>query len=97
MQPLKKNYPVFVHVLHSRLQLVRNKIQTSPDMTASEMVLLNLPLFELIRDAVYTFHNYKPGRSDYQQAAELYLSTLDEQQKEIENQPVWKPRKDTGS
>jgi hypothetical protein len=92
MQTIRKNYPITTHVVHSRLQLLRNKVKISENISASEFVMLNLPLFESIRDSVDTYHHYKPGRSEYQGAAELFLSTIDDQQKEIESQPLWEPK-----
>lgn len=85
MEPVKKNYSIFAHAMHSRLQLIRDKIDTNPEMTAQEMVSLNKKYFDLIADSVDTYHHYKAGRTDYMNAAELFLSTLNRDGQEIQN------------
>lgn len=92
MEPVKKNYSIFAHAMHSRLQLIKDKINSNPEMTAQEMVTLNKKYFDLIADSVDTYHHYKAGRTDYMNAAELFLSTLDHNEKSIKNQPFWKPK-----
>ena len=92
MQQVSKNYSIFAHALHSRLQLIKNKIEASPDMSPQELITLNKKYFDLVAQSVDTFHHYKAGRNDYHNAAELFLATLDPNEKEIQSQPVWRPK-----
>lgn len=93
MKPVSKNYSIFTHAMHSRLQLIKNKILVTPEMTVQELITLNQKYFDLVAESVDTFHHYKAGRIEYHNAAEMFLSTLDSAEKETESQPEWKPKK----
>ena len=81
MQPVSKNYSIFAHALHSRLQLIKNKIEAVPGMSPKDLVILNKTYFDLVAQSVDTFHHYKAGRNDYHNAAEPFLQTLNSDKK----------------
>ncbi|GGM82007.1 hypothetical protein GCM10010967_12170 [Dyadobacter beijingensis] len=74
---MKLNYTVLAHTLHSRLQLIRNKLDFEPGMEPSQMVIRNLKFFEKAGESVQKYHNFRSNRSDFIDAAELFLSTVD--------------------
>jgi len=81
MQPASKNYSIFAHALHSRLQLIRNQIEAFPGMSPKDLINLNKGYFDLVAQSVDNFHHYKAGRNDYHNAAELFLQTLNSDEK----------------
>ena len=89
---MKKNHSIIVHAVHSRLQLIRNKLNFRPDMKPNDLINWNERYFDLVADSVETFHHYKPNRSDFQDAAELFLSTVDPYEDKIKQQPAWRPK-----
>lgn len=74
---MRKNYSTLVHTLHSRLQLIRNKLDFKFGMEASQMVIRNLKYFEKASESVERFHNFRSDRSDFIDAAELFMSTVE--------------------
>ena len=90
MAPVKKNYSIYVHALHSRLQLVRNKLDISKKMTPNDVITRNLRMFEKAGESVKIYHDHKCGKSEYYDAAELFLLSIDPDEAKILAQPVWK-------
>lgn len=82
-----KNYSLLVHALHSRLQLVRNKLDANPAMDPSQLVIRNQRIFLRASQSVEQHHNQRCNRSDFIDAAELFLMTLEND--DIMNQPIW--------
>jgi hypothetical protein len=72
---MKKDYSLMAHALHSRLQLVRPQLHVKPEMTPSEVVLLNKALFDRAGQSVRIYHHYHCAQADYLDAAELLLMT----------------------
>lgn len=90
MAPVRKNYSIVVHALHSRLQLVRNKLDVNKKMTPTDVVTRNLRIFEKAGESVKIYHDQKCGKSEYYDAAELFLLSIDPDEAKILAQPVWK-------
>lgn len=81
-----------VYAVHRRLQLIRHKLNFRPDMKPTDFINWNERYFGLVADSVKTFHDHKPNRSEFHDAAELFLSTLDPYEDKIKQQPEWKPK-----
>lgn len=73
---MRLNYSTLAHTLHSRLQLIRNKLDFEAGMEPSQMVIRNLKYFEKAAESVYTYHQFRSNRSDFIDAAELFISTV---------------------
>lgn len=74
---MRLNYSTLAHTLHSRLQLIRNKLDFEPGMEPSQMVTRNLKYFEKAGESVQKHHNFRSNRSDFIDAAELFMSTVE--------------------
>jgi hypothetical protein len=92
-----KNYSIYAHALHSRLQLIRNKLDYSLNMKPSQVVIKNLLYFKKAAESIENQHIYVCDRGDYFDAAELLLLSLDPEERKILNQPLWKRNEDLGS
>lgn len=89
---MRKNYSIYAHAVHSRLQLIRNKLDFSLGMSVGEMIRRNEKYFELIADSITTYHNHKPGLSEFYDAGEMFMSTVNDDEDRIKSQPDWKPK-----
>lgn len=74
---MKLNYSTLAHTLHSRLQLIRNKLDYKFGMEPAQMVIRNLRYFEKAGESVQRYHNFHSTRSDFIDAAELFMSTVE--------------------
>ncbi|OJV15215.1 MAG: hypothetical protein BGO21_29870 [Dyadobacter sp. 50-39] len=72
-----KKYSLTAHALHSRLQLVHNKLDAEPKMDPSQVVIRNLKIFEKAGQSVAMHHNQLATRTEYLEAAELFLMTVE--------------------
>ncbi|MCE6993080.1 hypothetical protein [Dyadobacter sp. CY323] len=84
-----KNYSLYAHALHSRLQMIRNKLDINPILPPSDIVAINLKYFEKAGESVSKQHHYQCNRGDYHAAAELLLMTLNPEEQKIKDQPLW--------
>lgn len=89
-----KKYSLTVHALHSRLQLIKNKLDFAPGMLPGDVAIRNKKYFDKASESVLNDHELRCDRSDYYHAAELFLISLDEMEKEILNLPLWKREED---
>jgi hypothetical protein len=89
-----KNYSVAVHMLHSRLQLVRGKLDADKSMLPSTVVTRNIKVFERAAESVQRHHELHCGRTEFYGAAELFLFSLDPEESNILNQPLWQRKQD---
>lgn len=87
-----KQYSLSVHALHSRLQLVRSKINAEPGMAPVELIQLNKDIFDRAAESVRTHHQVQCDRFEYHGAAELFMVSFDPMEKEIIKQPIWKKK-----
>ena len=81
------------HLLHSRLQLIRNKMQVRKDMTPQDLVEWNKNKFDRAAESVTLQHEIHVGRTEMHQAAELFIMAFKADDLDITSQPMWKPRK----
>lgn len=72
-----KKYSLTAHALHSRLQLVHSKLDAEPKMDPSQVVIRNLRIFEKAGQSVAMHHNQLATRTEYLEAAELFLMTVE--------------------
>ena len=84
-----RRFSVAAHLIHSRLQLVRNKLEATKNMTPQEFVEWNLKVFERAGESVKLQHEVKTGKSNYIDAAELFLLAFGNDDQDIKNQPMW--------
>lgn len=91
-----KNYSLSVHALHSRLQLVRTKINAEPGMSPAELIGLNTEIFDRAAESVQSHHQIECSRFEYHGAAELFMVSFDPLEKEILKQPIWEKKKIEG-
>lgn len=91
LPPLRKNYSIFVHAIHSRLQLIRNKLDYAPDMEVNEFRERNKKYLAIVKESIRINHDYSVNVAEEYDAAVLFLHTVD--QEDVTNQPDWKPKK----
>lgn len=72
-----KKYSLKAHAIHSRLQMIRDKIDATADMHPSQVVIRNLKYFERAGNSVETQHSLHCDRIDFVDAAELFQTTLE--------------------
>jgi hypothetical protein len=89
---LKKNYTIHSHALHSRLQLIRSKLDINPSMTSEQFLMRNRKYFIKAAESIETYHNFKCGDFEYNQAAELFITAFNADEKKIWDLPIWKPK-----
>lgn len=77
-----KKYSLKVHAIHSRLQLIKDKIDADAEMHPSQVVIRNLKYFERAGASVETQHSLHCDRSDFVDAAELFQMTLEKPEPE---------------
>lgn len=90
---MKKNHSIIAHAIHSRLQLIRNKIQITPQMSPSEIVAFNQKYFDMVGVSVERYHNHTCNKLNYYEAAELFQSAFLSDDRTIEKQPIWTAHK----
>ena len=89
-----KPYSLAVRALHSRLQLIRNKLDVDQGMTPNEVVERNLKYFKRAGESVELQHEgVRCDRFDFHHAAELFLTSVDPLEKQVLGQPLWKGKK----
>ena len=86
---IKKNYSIYAHALHSRLQMIRNKLDFNAQMHPSDVVIRNQKYFDKAGISVEQHHEFHCGRSEFHQAAEMLLLTLKEAEADPRDLPLW--------
>jgi hypothetical protein len=85
-----RRFSIAAHLLHSRLQLVRNKLEAKKDMKPIELVDWNMKIFERAGESVQKQHEIRCGKTEHIDAAELFLLAFDADDQDIKNQPMWR-------
>jgi len=97
LPPLRKNYSIFTHAVHSRMQLIRSKLDYDQNMTVNEFRARNKVYFEPIRESIRINHDYNVDVTDEYDATVMFLHSIDWEGEKIKDQPVWTPKTKTGS
>ncbi|WP_138485257.1 hypothetical protein [Dyadobacter bucti] len=90
---MKRNHSITAHAIHSRLQMIRNKIQISPAMFPSDIVSFNQKYFDKAGESVEKYHSHTCNKLNYYEAAELFLAAYLGDDRTIEKQPIWTAHK----
>lgn len=74
---MKKKYTIYAHAIHSRIQMIRDKILYEKGMTARDLVVRNKKYFELAIDSVMKQHDLThPHIDDTFDAATMFLISI---------------------
>lgn len=73
----KQKYSIYVHAMHSRIQLIRNKINYEKWMTVQDLVENNNKYFQRAASSIESDHGYLPVGIDWIQTAQMFLMTVD--------------------
>ena len=74
----KKIYKPQVHIIHSMIQMVKNKLKHEKWMSARDLVEANVWMFERMGEVIKGNYNMDYTVDLSWQAAELYLKGLEE-------------------
>jgi len=92
LPPLRKNYSLFTHAIHSRLQLIRSRLDYEENMTVNLFRERNKKHFDDIRESIRTNHDYSVDVSNDYDAAVMFLHSIDWEGEKIKDQPAWKSK-----
>jgi len=92
LPPLRKNYDLITHAIHSRMQLIRNKFDFDQKMSVNEFREKNKKNFENIKESIRINHDFSVNVAFEYDAAVMFLHSIDWDTENIKGQPEWKPK-----
>jgi len=90
--PLRKDYSLLIHAIHSRMQLIRSKMEYDDTMTVNDFRERNKKNIENIAESIRINHDFSINRAHEYDAAVMFLHSIDWEGENIKDQPVWKSK-----
>jgi len=90
--PLRKDYSLLIHAIHSRMQLIRSKMEYDQTMTVNDFREANKVRIEQIAESIRNFHNQSVNVAHEYDASVMFLHSIDWEGEKIKDQPVWRPK-----
>jgi len=90
--PLRKDYSLITHAIHSRMQLIRSKMEYNQTMSVNDFRERNKKYIENTSESVRTSHNQSVNVAHEYDASVMFLHTIDWEGEKIKDQPFWKPK-----